>query len=69
MVLYENLFVFDYAAGMDEEGNFLGGLKSTGIRSNIPGMAQGPRNERNCLMIVFCLSKPMTAAFQAGSER
>jgi pilus assembly protein CpaF len=28
----QNLFVFDFAAGVDENGRYLGRLKSTGIR-------------------------------------
>jgi pilus assembly protein CpaF len=32
VITLQNLFVFDYAAGMDENGRFAGRLKSTGIR-------------------------------------
>ena len=68
IVLSQNLFVFDYAAGMDEEGNFLGGLKSTGIR---PTFLEWLKDQgiHKSLMIVLP-SKPMTAALpRPGSER
>jgi pilus assembly protein CpaF len=32
VITLQNLFVFYYAAGMDEEARFVGRLKSTGIR-------------------------------------
>jgi pilus assembly protein CpaF len=32
VITLQDLFVFDYAAGMDEHGRFLGGLVSTGLR-------------------------------------
>ena len=32
VVTLQNLFVFDFAAGTDKEGRYLGRLKSTGIR-------------------------------------
>jgi pilus assembly protein CpaF len=31
-ITLQDIFLFDYAAGIDEEGKFLGGLKSTGLR-------------------------------------
>jgi pilus assembly protein CpaF len=32
VITLQDLFLFDYSAGIDEEGHFLGGLKSTGLR-------------------------------------
>jgi pilus assembly protein CpaF len=32
IITLQNLFVFDFAAGIDKEGRYLGRLKSTGIR-------------------------------------
>jgi pilus assembly protein CpaF len=32
VITLQDLFLFDYAAGIDEEGHFLGSLKSTGLR-------------------------------------
>jgi pilus assembly protein CpaF len=32
VVTLQDIFTFDYRAGMDERGRFLGGLKSTGLR-------------------------------------
>jgi pilus assembly protein CpaF len=32
VITLQDLFLFDYAAGIDDEGRFLGGLKSTGLR-------------------------------------
>jgi pilus assembly protein CpaF len=32
IVTLQDLFVFDYKAGQDENGKFLGGLVSTGLR-------------------------------------
>jgi pilus assembly protein CpaF len=32
VITLQNLFVFDYGAGIDERGHFRGRLKSTGIR-------------------------------------
>lgn len=32
VITLQDLFLFDYAAGIDAEGRFLGGLKSTGLR-------------------------------------
>ena len=32
IITLQDLFTFDYAAGLDERGRFLGGLKSTGLR-------------------------------------
>jgi pilus assembly protein CpaF len=32
IITLQDLFLFDYSAGMDEDGKFLGGLKSTGLR-------------------------------------
>jgi pilus assembly protein CpaF len=32
VITLQDIFLFDYAAGIDEEGKFLGGLKSTGLR-------------------------------------
>jgi pilus assembly protein CpaF len=34
VVTTQDIFTFDYSAGMDEEGRFLGRLKSTGLRPN-----------------------------------
>jgi pilus assembly protein CpaF len=32
VITLQDLFLFDYSAGVDSEGRFLGGLKSTGLR-------------------------------------
>jgi pilus assembly protein CpaF len=32
VITLQDLFLFDYTAGMDEEGRYLGGLKATGLR-------------------------------------
>jgi pilus assembly protein CpaF len=32
VITLQDLFLFDYAAGIDDNGKFLGGLKSTGLR-------------------------------------
>jgi len=32
VITLQDLFLFDYSAGIDEDGKFLGGLKSTGLR-------------------------------------
>jgi pilus assembly protein CpaF len=32
VITLQDLFLFDYSAGIDEDGHFLGGLKSTGLR-------------------------------------
>jgi pilus assembly protein CpaF len=32
VITLQDLFLFDYAAGVDSEGKFLGGLKATGLR-------------------------------------
>jgi pilus assembly protein CpaF len=32
VITLQDLFLFDYSAGVDSEGRFLGGLKATGIR-------------------------------------
>ncbi len=32
VITLQDLFLFDYSAGVDEEGKFLGNLKSTGLR-------------------------------------
>ena len=32
VVVLQDIYTFDFAAGIDEEGRFRGGLKSTGIR-------------------------------------
>ena len=32
VITLQDLFVFDYAAGVDEDGKFLGTLRPTGIR-------------------------------------
>ena len=32
VITLQNLFVFDFAAGIDKDGRYLGRLKSTGIR-------------------------------------
>jgi pilus assembly protein CpaF len=32
VITLQDLFLFDYAAGIDEDGKFLGNLKSTGLR-------------------------------------
>ena len=32
IITLQDLFLFDYSAGIDEDGKFLGGLKSTGLR-------------------------------------
>jgi pilus assembly protein CpaF len=32
VVTLQDLFLFDYSAGVDEEGRFLGNLKATGLR-------------------------------------
>ena len=32
MITLQDLFLFDFAAGMNEEGKFRGRLKSTGLR-------------------------------------
>ncbi len=32
IITLQDIFLFDYSAGIDEEGRFLGGLKSTGLR-------------------------------------
>jgi pilus assembly protein CpaF len=32
VITLQDLFLFDYSAGIDEEGHFLGNLKSTGLR-------------------------------------
>jgi len=32
VITLQDLFLFDYTAGMDEDGHFLGNLKSTGLR-------------------------------------
>jgi pilus assembly protein CpaF len=32
IITLQDLFLFDYSAGLDDEGRFLGGLKSTGLR-------------------------------------
>ena len=32
VITLQDLFLFDFSAGMDEEGRFLGRLKSTGLR-------------------------------------
>jgi pilus assembly protein CpaF len=32
IITLQDIFLFDYSAGIDEEGHFLGGLKSTGLR-------------------------------------
>jgi pilus assembly protein CpaF len=31
-VVLQDIYTFDFAAGIDDEGKFRGGLKSTGIR-------------------------------------
>jgi pilus assembly protein CpaF len=35
VITLQDLFVFDYSAGVDDTGRFIGGLKPTGIRPNI----------------------------------
>jgi pilus assembly protein CpaF len=32
IISLQDLFLFDYSAGMDEDGKFRGGLKATGLR-------------------------------------
>jgi pilus assembly protein CpaF len=32
IITLQDVFLFDYSAGIDEEGRFLGNLKSTGLR-------------------------------------
>jgi pilus assembly protein CpaF len=32
VVVLQDIYTFDFGAGIDEEGRFRGGLKSTGIR-------------------------------------
>jgi pilus assembly protein CpaF len=32
VITLQDLFLFDYAAGIDEDGKFVGNLKSTGLR-------------------------------------
>ncbi|MGZ8605089.1 MAG: CpaF family protein, partial [Actinomycetota bacterium] len=32
VITLQDLFLFDYSAGVDAEGRFLGNLKSTGLR-------------------------------------
>jgi pilus assembly protein CpaF len=32
VITLQDIFLFDYSAGMDEEGRFRGRLKSTGLR-------------------------------------
>ena len=32
VITLQDLFLFDYSAGIDEEGHFLGNLRSTGLR-------------------------------------
>ena len=32
VITLQDLFIFDFAAGLDATGRFLGGLKSTGLR-------------------------------------
>jgi pilus assembly protein CpaF len=41
IITLQNLFIFDFAAGTDENGRYLGRLKSTGIR---PGFLQFLKN-------------------------
>ena len=53
VITLQNLFVFDFAAGVDKEGRYLGRLKSTGIR---PGFLQvinnhGVTDARRCLHV------------------
>ena len=35
MITLQDLYVFDYSAGIDEQGRFIGGLVPTGIRPNV----------------------------------
>ena len=32
IITLQDVFLFDYSAGIDEDGRFLGSLKSTGLR-------------------------------------
>ncbi len=32
IITLQDIFVFDYSAGMDDKGNYIGTIKSTGLR-------------------------------------
>jgi pilus assembly protein CpaF len=37
IITLQDVYLFDYSAGVDEEGRYVGGLKPTGIRPNVTG--------------------------------
>ena len=49
VIVLQDLYMFDYGMGIDEDGRFLGELKSTGIR---PELHRAPRQQRRHARVV-----------------
>ena len=43
VITLQDIFVFDFSAGMDEDGKFKGRLKATGLRPDVPRQARRAR--------------------------
>ena len=74
VVVLQDIYIFDFAAGIDEEGRFRGGLKSTGIRPSFSeklndyGIALEPSLFANTMPVGHGAATAMTAVGARGQQ-